>query len=154
MEIGSKAPDFSLQDQNGKTHNLQDLKGKHTLIYFYPKDDTPGCTTQACSLRDSIEDLRADGVEVFGVSADSVDSHKKFAEKYNIPFPVLSNPEKDMIEAYGAWGERSMYGRKFMGIFRSAVLIGPELTIEAHWPKIQPLKTVPAVREWIQSHEH
>ena len=86
MEIGSKAPDFSLQDQNGKTYTLQDLKGKHTLIYFYPKDDTPGCTTQACSLRDSIEDLRADGVEVFGVSADSVDSHKKFAEKHNLPF--------------------------------------------------------------------
>jgi peroxiredoxin Q/BCP len=94
MEIGSKAPDFTLQDQNGNTHSLNDLAGKHTLIYFYPKDDTPGCTTQACSLRDSIEDLRQEGVEVMGVSADSVESHKKFAEKYNLPFPVLSNPKR------------------------------------------------------------
>jgi peroxiredoxin Q/BCP len=154
MEIDSKAPDFTLLDQNEKSHSLKDLAGKHTLIYFYPKDDTPGCTTQACSLRDSIEDLRSDGIEVLGVSADSVDSHKKFAEKYNLPFPVLSNPEKDMIEAYHAWGERSMYGRKFMGIIRSAVLIGPDLTIEAHWPKIQPLKTVPTVRAWMQEHNH
>lgn len=154
MEIGSKAPDFTLPDQDGKTHSLQDLAGKHTLIYFYPKDDTPGCTTQACSLRDNIEALTADGIAVFGVSADSVDSHKQFTNKYNLPFPVLSNPKKDMIEAYGAWGERSMYGRKFMGIIRSAVLIGPGLAIEAHWPKIQPLKTVPAVREWIKTHKH
>ncbi|QQS27343.1 peroxiredoxin [bacterium] len=152
MEIGSKAPNFTLLDQNEKSHSLKDLAGKHTLIYFYPKDDTPGCTTQACSLRDSIEDLRSDNIEVLGVSADSVDSHKKFAEKYNLPFPVLSNPEKDMIEAYHAWGERSMYGRKFMGIIRSAVLISPDLTIEAHWPKIQPLKTVPTVRAWMQEH--
>lgn len=153
LTIGNTAPDFSLEDQTGKTHRLQDLKGKHTLIYFYPKDDTPGCTAQACSLRDNLEDLKELGVEVFGVSGDSVESHKKFAEKYNLPFPVLSDPDKGMIEAYGAYGERSMYGRKFMGIIRSAVLIGPDLTIEAHWPKMQPLKTVPAVTEWMQNHD-
>ena len=152
ITIGKPAPDFTLDDQSGKSHSLQDLKGKHTLIYFYPKDDTPGCTAQACSLRDNLEDLKELGVEVFGVSGDSIESHKKFADKYNLPFPVLSNPDKKMIEAYDAYGERSMYGRKFMGIIRSAVLIGPDLTIEAHWPKIQPLKTVPAVTEWMQDH--
>lgn len=154
MEIGQAAADFELKDQVGTTHNLHDLKGKHTLIYFYPKDDTPGCTAQACSLRDHLEELRNAGVEVFGVSADSVESHQKFAEKYNLPFPVLADPEKSMIEAYGAWGERNMYGRKFMGTIRSAVLIGPDLTIEAHWPKIQPLKTVPTVLDWMKDHSH
>lgn len=154
MNIGSKAPDFALLDQDGKTHSLSDLVNKYTLIYFYPKDDTPGCTAQACSLRDNIEALKNDGVEIIGVSGDSIDSHKSFAKKYNLPFPVLSNPEKDTIEAYGAWGEKSMYGRKFMGIIRSAVLVGPDLTIEAYWPKIQPLKTVSTVREWMKTHEH
>lgn len=154
MDIGSPAPDFTLADQNNEAHSLKDLKGKHTLIYFYPKDDTPGCTTQACSLRDNLEDLKKLGVEVYGVSGDSVESHKKFADKYNLPFPVLSDPDKKMIEAYGAWGERNMYGRKFMGIIRSAVLIGPDLEVEAHWPKIQPLKTVSTVTEWMQAHTH
>ncbi|MCC7288773.1 peroxiredoxin [bacterium] len=154
MTIGKPAPDFTLQDPEGNTHTLADLKGQHTLIYFYPKDDTPGCTAQACSLRDNLEELRELGVEVYGVSGDSVESHKKFAEKYNLPFPVLSDPERTVIDAYGAYGERSMYGRKFMGIIRSAVLIGPDLTIIAHWPKIQPLKTVPAVRAWLAEHQH
>ena len=154
ITIGKPAPDFTLQDQEGNTHTLADLKGQHTLIYFYPKDDTPGCTAQACSLRDNLEELRELGVEVYGVSGDSVESHKKFAEKYNLPFPVLSDPERTVIDAYGAYGERSMYGRKFMGIIRSAVLIGPDLTIIAHWPKIQPLKTVPAVRAWLAEHQH
>lgn len=154
ITVGKPAPDFTLQDQSGTAHALKDLNGKHTLIYFYPKDDTPGCTAQACSLRDNLEDLKELGVEVYGVSGDSVESHKKFAEKYNLPFPVLSDPDKKMIEAYGAYGERSMYGRKFMGIIRSAILIGPDLTVEAHWPKIQPLKTVPTVKEWMQDHSH
>ncbi len=153
ITIGKPAPAFTLDDQSGATHSLQDLKGKHTLIYFYPKDDTPGCTAQACSLRDNLEDLKELGVEVYGVSGDSVESHKKFAEKYKLPFPVLADPDKAMIEAYGAYGERSMYGRKFMGIIRSAVLIGPDLNVEAHWPKIQPLKTVPTVKDWMQNHD-
>lgn len=154
ITVGKPAPDFTLEDQSGTAHALKDLNGKHTLIYFYPKDDTPGCTAQACSLRDNLEDLKELGIEVYGVSGDSVESHKKFAEKYSLPFPVLSDPDKKIIEAYGAYGERSMYGRKFMGIIRSAILIGPDLTIEAHWPKIQPLKTVPTVKEWMQDHSH
>lgn len=154
ITVGQPAPEFSLEDQQGKVHTLESLNGKHTLIYFYPKDDTPGCTVQACVLRDSLEDLKADGVEVIGVSADSIESHKKFADKYNLPFPVLSDPDKKMIEPYGAWGERNMYGRKFLGIIRSAVLIGPDLAVEAHWPKIQPLKTVSTVRDWMRDHSH
>lgn len=154
IAVGQPAADFSLLDQQGKNHTLQDLKGRHTLIYFYPKDDTPGCTAQACALRDNLEELKADGIDVIGVSADNVESHKKFAAKYNLPFPVLADTEKEMIEAYGAWGERNMYGRKFMGIIRSAALIGPDLTVEAHWPKIQPLKTVSTVRDWMRDHSH
>jgi len=154
LTIGAPAPDFTLNDQDNHRHSLSDLKGKHSLIYFYPKDDTPGCSMQACSLRDNLEELEKLGVKVYGVSGDSVESHKKFADKYKLPFPVLSNPDKDMIAAYDAWGERSMYGRKFMGIIRSAVMIGPDLTIEAHWAKIQPLKTVPEVKKWLQGHSH
>ena len=154
ITLGQPAPDFSLTDQAGQTHNLKDLTGKHSLIYFYPRDNTPGCTAQACSLRDNLEDLKQDGVDVYGVSADDLNSHKKFADKYNLPFPILSDPDKKMIEAYGAWSEKSMYGKKFMGIVRSAVMIGPDLTIEAHWPKIAPLKTVPEVKTWLASHSH
>ena len=154
LAVGTQAPTFTVKDTNGNTVSLSDFAGKTVVLYFYPKDDTPGCTAQACSLRDNLEDLHKLGVQVLGVSGDSVDSHKKFADKYQLPFPVLSDPDKSMIKAYGAWGERNMYGRKFMGIIRSAVLIGPDLTIEAHWPKIQPLKTVPAVTEWMKQHSH
>ncbi len=149
LKVGTKAAEFSLQDQSGATHKLADLKGQYTLIYFYPKDDTPGCTVQACALRDNLEDLKKDGLNVLGVSADDIKSHEKFAGKYNLPFPILSDPGKSMIESYGAWGERNMYGRKFMGVIRSAVIVGPDLTIAAHWPKLAPLKTVPEAKKWM-----
>lgn len=152
LQIGDHAPDFELEDQNDVVHKLADYKGKRTLVYFYPKDDTPGCTVQACSLRDNIEDLTADGVTVIGVSKDEVASHKKFAYKHQLPFTILADPSTKMIEAYGAWGERNLYGRKFMGTIRSAVLIGPDLTIEQTWPKIAPLKTVAEVRKFIADH--
>lgn len=151
LQIGDKAPDYSLQDQAEKTHSLADLKGKTTLIYFYPKDETPGCTQQACALRDNFEALQAKGVTVIGVSKDDVKSHAKFAAKHDLPFDILADPETKMIDAYGAWAEKSMYGRKFMGIVRSAVLVGPDLKILAVWPKIQPLKTVPEVEKWLES---
>jgi peroxiredoxin Q/BCP len=154
MNIGVKAPEFSLPDQNGKIISLNNLKNKRTLIYFYPKDNTPGCTVQACSLRDNIEILKDEGLSIIGVSADSIDSHKRFVEKYSLPFTILSDTKLDMVKAYGAWGEKSMYGRKYMGVIRSAVIVGPDLNIEAHWPKIQPLKTVPLVREWVKTHTH
>lgn len=151
LQIGDKAPEFKAEDQNGKTYQLADLKGKTTLIYFYPKDETPGCTVQACSLRDNFEDLQADGMEVIGVSKDDLKSHQKFAEKHKLPFSILSDPEHQMIEAYGAWGERSLYGRKFFGTIRSGVLVGPDLKILATWPKLAPLKTVSEVKKWLNS---
>ncbi len=153
LQISDSAPDFDLLDQDGKKHSLNDLKDKTTLIYFYPKDETPGCTQQACSLRDNFEDLQAKGVDVIGVSKDEVKSHAKFAEKHNLPFTILSDPDAKMIESYGAWGERNMYGRKFMGTIRSAVLIGPDLKILAVWPKIQPLKTVSEVEKWLENNQ-
>jgi len=148
LHEGDPAPDFKLEDQNSKTHTQQDLTGKTTLIYFYPKDETPGCTTQACSLRDNFEALQAEGINVIGVSKDDVASHTKFATKHELPFTILADPSTKMIDAYGAWGERNMYGRTFMGTIRSAVLVGPDLKILVAWPKIAPLKTVDEVQKW------
>lgn len=151
LKAGDNAPQFNLLDQNEKEHSLDDLKGKTTLIYFYPKDETPGCTVQACSLRDNFEQLQSQGVDVIGVSKDDVISHGKFATKHKLPFTILSDPSTKMIDAYGAWGERNMYGRKFMGTIRSGVLVGPDLQILAVWPKLQPLKTVSEVEKFINS---
>ena len=150
LNVGDQAPDFKLEDQSGKVHELKDLKGKKTLIYFYPKDETPGCTIQACSLRDNFEKLQSVGLDVYGVSKDDVKSHEKFAAHHNLPFDILSDSENNMINAYGAWGERNMYGKKYMGTVRSAVLVGEDLKILAVWPKIQPLKTVPEVIDWLE----
>ncbi len=150
LQIGDRAPDFELVDQDGQEHKLADYKGKRTLIYFYPKDATPGCTVQACNLRDNIEDLNKDGLTVVGVSKDDQKSHQKFASKYNLPFTLLADPSTKMIDAYGAWGERSLYGRKFFGTVRSAVLVGDDLTVEMVWPKLAPLKTVPEVKKFLE----
>ncbi len=149
LQVGDKAPDFTLEDQAGKSHSLNDYKGKQTLFYFYPKDNTPGCTAEACSLRDNIEDLKADGLEVVGVSADSVKSHAGFAEKYQLPFTLLADPDHKIIEPWGVWAEKNMYGRKYMGIVRASFIIGPDLKVQAVWPKVSPLKHVKEVREWL-----
>ncbi|MEO5628072.1 MAG: peroxiredoxin [Candidatus Saccharimonadales bacterium] len=132
------AANFSLQDQDGKTHSLNDYKGKWLVVYFYPKDDTPGCTTEACSFRDEYGYIQENGASVLGISKDSVASHKKFALKYSLNFPLLSDESLDTIKAYGAYGERSMYGRKFMGIIRSTFLINPEGEIVKEYPKVTP----------------
>ena len=150
LQVGDTAPAYNLADQDGKMHSSEELKGKTTLIYFYPKDETPGCTAQSCSLRDNFETLQAKEVDVIGVSKDDVKSHAKFAAKHSLPFDILADPDTKMIDAYGAWVEKSMYGRKFMGIVRSAVLIGPEGKVLAVWPKIAPLKTVPEVEKWLE----
>ncbi len=123
LTIGQKAPTFSLLDQHEKTHNLSDYLGKKVLLYFYPKDDTPGCTTEACSFRDNINDLENRGLVVLGVSADSVKSHKKFADKFDLPFPLLSDETKEVCTAYGVWGFKKIMGREYMGITRSSFLI-------------------------------
>ena len=153
LQVGDKAPDFNLEDQDGIARTLTDYKGKRTLFYFYPKDNTPGCTAEACSLRDNLEDLRSDGLEVVGVSADSVKSHQGFAQKHSLPFTLLSDPEKAMIQSWGVWVEKSMYGRKYMGIARASFIVGPDLTVEAVWPKVSPLKHVAEVRKWLAEHK-
>ncbi len=120
---GMPAPSFEGIDQNGNRIRLEDLRGKKVILYFYPKDDTPGCTKEACNLRDNYAALQQAGYTVIGVSADPVDSHKKFAEKYNLPFPLLADPEKKIITAYGAWGKKKLYGKEYEGTLRITYLI-------------------------------
>ena len=132
------APDFMLTDQDGKEHSLTDQKGKWTLVYFYPKDDTPGCTKEACAIRDVYNDFSRMGVTVFGVSKDSPASHKKFREKYELPFTLLSDESTKMMQDYGVWEEKSMMGKKFMGTVRTSYLIAPDLTIAKIYPKVDP----------------
>ena len=119
LKIGDKMPDFEVMDQNGKMVSSKELLGKKTIIYFYPKDNTSGCTQEACNLRDNYEAMIARGYNVVGVSKDSVKSHKNFAEKYNLPFTLLADTSTEMIQAFGAWGEKTLYGRKYMGILRT-----------------------------------
>ncbi len=123
LKEGDKAPDFSSNDQNGNTVNLSDFKGKRVVLYFYPKDDTPGCTKEACSFRDADAVYREKGITVLGVSTDSEKSHQKFISKYQLPFDLLADTEKKIVEEYGVWGEKSMYGKKYMGTFRKTFLI-------------------------------
>ncbi len=137
LSVGSPASDFSLPDQNSKVHSLKDELGTWVLIYFYPKDDTPGCTTEACGFKDQWSALQKRGVTVFGVSADSIESHKKFAKKFSLPFPLLSDLDKNMIEAYDAWGEKTFLGKKYMGIFRMSYLIDPEGRIAKVYEKVK-----------------
>ena len=133
-----RAPEFSLCDQTGKVHKLSDYKGKWVLLYFYPKDDTPGCTKEACSFRDASVLYAQAGIFVLGVSKDSVDSHAQFATKYNLTFPLLSDPTHSTIEAYGAWGEKSMFGKKYFGIKRNTVLIDPGGNIFKEYKGVNP----------------
>ncbi len=153
LKVGDKVPSYSLEDQDGNKHTDAELKGKTTLIYFYPKDNTPGCTMQACQLRDNLEDLKKDGVEVIGVSADSVKSHRGFADKFKLPFPLLADENKELVQAFGAFGEKSMFGKKYMGITRSSFLVGPDATILAVWPKVKPLHQVQDVRDWLAANK-
>ncbi len=123
IEHGQQAPDFTLPDQKGEHHRLSDHRGKAVVVYFYPRDDTPGCTKEACSFRDHRQALYDAGVTVFGISGDSVESHRDFAEKHNLSFPILSDPTLETIKAYGAWGVKNLYGKKSEGILRYTFLI-------------------------------
>lgn len=135
--VGDKAPDFKGIDQNGKTIAMSDFTGKRLILYFYPKDSTPGCTDEACSLRDGWAELRAQGFEVLGVSADSEASHLRFIEKHSLPFNLISDTDKSILEAYGAWGEKSMYGKKYMGVIRKTYVIDGNGTIEQVFEKVK-----------------
>jgi Peroxiredoxin len=136
-DVGDKAPAFSLEDQSGKTVKLSDFKGKKVVLYFYPKDDTPGCTREACAFRDEHSALLKSGAVVLGISPDSEASHARFAGKYKLPFPLLADTDHGISEKYGAWGEKSMYGRKFMGITRSTFLVDGSGKVARVWPKVK-----------------
>lgn len=147
LKPGDKAPNFRLKDQDGETVKLSDFRGRRLLVYFYPKADTPGCTVQSCAVRDSAKDLAGLGVDALGISPDPPEKQKKFDEKFGLGFPLLSDPEHAVAEAYGAWGEKSMYGRKYMGIIRSAFLIDEKGKIAEAWHKVSPKATVPNVQK-------
>jgi len=143
LAVGDKAPAFALADQAGTTHRLSDHKGRKVLIYFYPKADTPGCTTQSCSVRDARKDLGKQGVDVLGISPDKSAAQQKFDTKYGLGFPLLADEDHAVAEAFGVWGEKSMYGRKYMGIVRSAFLIDEKGKIAGAWYGVSPKDTVP-----------
>jgi len=138
LEVGETAPDFTLPDQDGNEVTLSDLRGQTIVLYFYPRADTPGCTTQACGIRDHSEDYERAGAKVIGVSPDPVDAVKKFADKHSLNFTLLADEDHEVCEAYDVWGERSMYGRKFMGVIRSTYIIGPDGKITHAFPKVSP----------------
>lgn len=138
VEEGTLAPEFALSDQDGAVHHLSEHRGKWVLVYFYPKDDTPGCTKEACSIRDALPDLSAVNAVVFGVSADSGESHKHFAEKYSLTFPILADPDRIVINAYGVWGEKNFMGRKSEGILRTSFLIDPQGIIRKVYKRVKP----------------
>jgi peroxiredoxin Q/BCP len=137
LEVGDKAPDFSLQRDGGGKVSLKDLRGKTVILYFYPKDDTSGCTAEACAFRDAAPDFSKAKATVLGVSKDSVGSHDKFKSKYDLTFPLLSDADGKVTEAYGSWVEKSMYGRKYMGIDRSTFLIDGKGVVRAIWRKVK-----------------
>ncbi|MDF7819404.1 thioredoxin-dependent thiol peroxidase [Runella sp. MFBS21] len=130
LQVGEKAPQFEAKDQNGNVVKLSDFQGKKVVLYFYPKDNTPACTAQACSLRDNYEALLAKGYVVLGVSIDDQKSHLKFATKYSLPFPILADTDHSLVEAFGVWGEKMLYGKKYMGTIRTTFIINEEGMIE------------------------
>ena len=135
---GDKAPDFATTAQDGSRVSLSDFRGKKVILYFYPKDNTPGCTREACAFRDAFAELRKKGAVVLGVSVDSAGSHARFAEKFKLPFPLSSDEDKSIVKNYGVWGEKTVMGRKHMGTHRVTFLISPEGKILKVWPKVKP----------------
>lgn len=138
ISVGAKAPEFALPDQDGKIRSLADCSGDWVLLYFYPKDDTPGCTTEACSIRDRFADFRKAKVTVFGVSVDSAKSHAKFATKYKLPFTLLSDADKTLVNSYGVWAKKKFMGREYMGTLRHSFLIGPDGRIAKVYDAVKP----------------
>jgi len=138
LEPGTKAPSFTLQTDEGATVSLRDYRGRKVVLYFYPKDDTPGCTTQACEFRDQWADVRAAGAVVLGVSPDGVASHQQFKAKFKLPFALLVDPDHAVADAYGAWGDKSMYGRTYQGVLRSTVLINTEGLVARVFRNVKP----------------
>jgi thioredoxin-dependent peroxiredoxin len=140
---GKKAPEFNLDGNDGKKHSLADYKGKTVVIYFYPKDSTPGCTKEACGFRDLNPSLKKKNIVVLGVSKDSIDSHNKFAEKYKLPYTLLSDPQAEVMKKYGAFGKKMMYGKEVQGTIRSTVVISPKGDVIKHWPTVKKAEEHP-----------
>ena len=138
LSVSEKAPPFHTTDQDGEKVSLSDFKGQKVVLYFYPKDDTPGCTQEACSFRDAWARFKKKKIAVLGVSADDERSHRKFANKYDLPFRLLADTDRSILKAYGAWGEKSLYGRKFMGILRTTYLIDEKGKVARVWPRVKP----------------
>ena len=138
LKVGDAAPKFSVPTSGGGKISLADYKGQNVILYFYPKDDTPGCTKEACAFRDAFADFRKKGAVVLGVSPDSVKSHDKFVEKFKLPFTLLADEDKKIVEAYGVWGEKTFMGRKYFGVYRVTFLIGPDGKVKKIWPSVKP----------------
>jgi peroxiredoxin Q/BCP len=144
LKPGNKAPDFTLRDATGREVSLGDFAGRQVILYFYPRDDTPGCTKEACGFRDHWEELGRSGAVVLGVSADDAESHRRFATKHRLPFTLLSDPDHSVMRAYGAYGEKLLYGRKVTGVIRSTVWIGPDGRVRRHWARVANAAKHPA----------
>ena len=140
---GAKAPDFTLEGNDGRKHSLSDYRGTTIVLYFYPKDDTPGCTKEACGFRDLGANLKKSGVVVLGVSKDTINSHKKFSEKYKLPFVLLSDPKAEVMKKYGAFGKKMMYGKEVEGTIRSTVVICPKGDVIKHWSTVKKAEAHP-----------
>ena len=138
LSAGEQAPAFELLDNEGNLHKLSDYQGQTIVVYFYPRDDTPGCTKEACSFRDAYADFREAGVEVIGISPDNEGSHSKFIAKYQLPFVLLSDPDHNVCEAFGAWGLKKMYGREYEGVYRTTFVIGPNGVIKHVFENVKP----------------
>ena len=150
--VETEAPPFTLKDQSGAEVDSRDLKGKWTVLYFYPKDDTPGCTKEACNFRDNHGAIQATGAVVLGVSGDSEASHQKFQQKYELPFQLLADPGNEVARAYGAWGTKQNYGRTYEGIIRSTFIIGPDGRIAKIWKRVKPDAHGEEVLKWLSEH--
>jgi thioredoxin-dependent peroxiredoxin len=144
IEAGKSAPSFTLKNAAGKAVSLKDFRGQHVIVYFYPKDDTPGCTKEACGFRDGWDEIQRQNAVVIGISPDSGASHTKFTDKYNLPFLLLSDPDKAVMQQYGAFGEKVMYGKKTMGVIRSTVWVGPDGKVKKHWKRVAKAAEHPA----------
>ena len=151
LQVGKRAPAFNLESDSGKKVSLASLRGKRVVLYFYPKDDTPGCTQESCDFRDNLSRVEAQGAIVFGVSKDSVSSHQKFKGKFSLPFPLLSDPSHAIIEKYGVWKEKKLYGRSYMGVERTTVIIDENGKVAQIFPKVKVEGHVENVIEALQS---
>ena len=149
LQIGMQAPDFTLSDKDGNPVSLSSFRGKRVVLYFYPKDNTPGCTRQACAFAAAYDGFRSNDIAVIGISRDSVASHQKFAEKYDLPFILLSDPDLTAIQAFGVWQEKKLYGKVSMGVVRSTFVISPEGIVEKVFPKAKPDTNAAEILEYL-----